>query len=142
MPALTVCRLNAGIASTTSSAVAAAACERLRGRTTVGALLACSANVEQRVVDSDGETDAQDHGRDRLLYVQRVAQQVGHPERRKHRLKPSNSGRPAATSAPNASTRMNSVTGTERCNTSDPFGPGIGHHRIGASRGAPVSSSQ
>ena len=71
--------------STARPDVAAAISSAVGGRAALRPLLALAAQVEQRVVDADGQADQQDHRVDRLVDVQQVAEQRGQPERRHHR---------------------------------------------------------
>ena len=79
-----------------------------------GALAALAGEVEDRVVDADGEADQQDHG---LRHVG-DRQQAGWrgPSGRPPRptaLIASSSGMPASTSPPNATTRISRVSGSD-----------------------------
>ena len=78
-----------------------------------GALLALPLQVEHRVVDADREPD-QEHDRGRFgRYRQQLAGQRDSPKVANTAVSARSSGMPAATSAPNATTRMISVIGSE-----------------------------
>ena len=72
-----------------------------------------AAQVEQRVVDADGQADQQDHRVDRRVDGMRWLTSAVSPSAAATAVIPSSSGMPAATSAPKATTRISSVTGSD-----------------------------
>ena len=58
--------------------------DRLERARAAGSLLALAAQVEERVVDSDGQADEQHDRRDRVVHRQDVAEEVDDPERAHH----------------------------------------------------------
>ena len=83
-------------------------------RMALGALLALAAEVEERVVDADRHADQQDHG---LCVASPAATtwlaSADRPSVASTPEKASSTGSPAATSAPNANSRITSVTGSD-----------------------------
>ena len=79
-----------------------------------GSFLALSLEVEHRVVDADCETDEQDDRGHRVGHGEDLAAPgTTRPNVPSTAVRPSSSGSPAATNAPNATIRINRVSGTE-----------------------------
>ena len=77
------------------------------------ALLAGTAQVEQRVVHAHGHADQQDHVRDAVADRRDLADRADEAEVAMTPLMASSTGMPAATSVPNASTSRMSVSGSD-----------------------------
>ena len=80
-----------------------------------GPLLALAGDVEDRVVDTDGEADQQDDGLRGVGHREELARDGGQPERGHDGAHRERTGMPAIRRPPNAITRIRSVIGSESC---------------------------
>ena len=98
-------------------------------------LLALTAQVEQRVVDADGEPDQQDDRGDVLVDREQLAGIATRPNVAITAEIASSSGTPAATSDPKATSRISSVIGSDSApRLRDVLGEAVVERLVGAER--------